>query len=238
MSKDASWSGGQRSKQYYGLREGYRWGMSHKTRDPADAMKQEWGYDLDVVTMLALDTQPIDRDWRRFAETREVVDLGRNERVAYRRLVRLNQEGADEETLQHRTSEEKVDFVKKGIKAAMVVDHGLMMGIINDGLFLAMCDTGMEGVIRQDFFRAMLTSVDLEADARALTEALEAVRESLYEKIVEDIGFHYWVSAQICSSIRRFATSDLLKKITVWLDELGDVREARELLRAREETDA
>ena len=78
MSKTATWvRKEQRSAQYYGLRNDYQWCMSDKTRDPVEALQQAFGDDLDVVTMLALEPKPVDRDWTRFEESMEIVDLGR-----------------------------------------------------------------------------------------------------------------------------------------------------------------
>ena len=69
MSKTATWvRKEQRSAQYYGLRNDYQWCMSDKTRDPVEALQQAFGDDLDVVTMLALEPKPVDRDWTRFQD--------------------------------------------------------------------------------------------------------------------------------------------------------------------------
>lgn len=78
--------GDQRTLQYYALRTGWEWTLSGKTRSTTEAMQAAWGDELDIVTMLGAEPKPVKRSWRRYEEHRELVDAGRNLKVA--KLIR------------------------------------------------------------------------------------------------------------------------------------------------------
>jgi hypothetical protein len=93
--------GDKRSLQYYALRTRFAWTMSGKSRCWATVMKAAWGNDLDAITLLGIEPKPVERDWRRFDETRELVDLGRNKKIADELLAKLKSEAGAEEDLRH-----------------------------------------------------------------------------------------------------------------------------------------
>lgn len=99
-SKTSTWvAGGKRSQQFYGLRFKFKWTMSIKTRNPVASMQAEWGDELDVIFLLAMERTPVDRDWQRFKEDYEIVDLGRNRKLARETLNKLRNESSIEERL-------------------------------------------------------------------------------------------------------------------------------------------
>jgi hypothetical protein len=111
--KPAKWvAGKKRSKQYYALRKDMYWRLSSKTREPVEAMKQAFGDELDVVTMLALEPKPIDRDWTRFEESLEIIDLGRNAKRAEEIVYRLNAEAREEGHLRDRAAHSIIEKVR------------------------------------------------------------------------------------------------------------------------------
>ena len=118
-SKTASWVGGTtRSLQFYALRHRYEWTLSSKTRHPSAAMKEAWGEELDVVTMLALRPMPILRDWQRFDEEYEIVDLGRNKSKLKGAIYKLKSQARDESNLHDRAKPEVIEDVRKWVKKA------------------------------------------------------------------------------------------------------------------------
>lgn len=98
--------GGQRSMQYYAVRTHWKWTFTEKTRCWTTIMKAEWGDDLDVITLLGIEPKPVERDWRRFDELRELVDLGRNRKVAVE-LFNILDEAAEREHRLRKTAERR-----------------------------------------------------------------------------------------------------------------------------------
>ena len=102
-SKKASFVGGtSKSLQFYALRHKLEWELAPKTRSIVTAMQGAWGKELDIVTMLALSAMPIERDWQRFDEEYEIVDLGRNKLKAEKTYYRLRSQATDEHYAQER----------------------------------------------------------------------------------------------------------------------------------------
>ena len=117
-SKAATFVGGStKSLQFYALRHKLEWAMSAKTRSIVSAMQGEWGSELDIVTMLALSAMPVKRDWQRFDEEYEIVDLGRNKAKAKRTFYTLRSQANDERYAQDRAKHEVQIEITKWVAA-------------------------------------------------------------------------------------------------------------------------
>ena len=83
----------ERTLQFYGLRSGWEWKRTHKkTRDPTAKIKSTFGHDLDPISLLGLHpTHPV-RPPTVYDQRWEIVDLGRNRKVAQALLEALNDE--------------------------------------------------------------------------------------------------------------------------------------------------
>lgn len=90
----ATWTGRtKRTLQYYATRTGMTWTLHEdKTREPLDVMKKAWGRELDVVTMMGMLPTPLKRDWYRFNQSTEVVDVGRRIKDARALVYELEHE--------------------------------------------------------------------------------------------------------------------------------------------------
>lgn len=90
------------TKQFWAARRSGDWKLTAKIANPLEAMKQAWGEGImqDVVFIIGLQPTPIERGGERFDSTYEIVDLGRNQRRAYKALEQL-QEGAKAEKKLH-----------------------------------------------------------------------------------------------------------------------------------------
>ncbi len=96
---------GERSLQFYGLRRGWTWKLSEKTRDVVTQMRKRFGAELDVITLMGhVDPQPFARSWRRFDSEFEVVDLGRNKKQAEETLKILEAQARAEYELRNLAS--------------------------------------------------------------------------------------------------------------------------------------
>jgi hypothetical protein len=116
-SKTSTWVAGEsRSLQFYALRHGLSWVFAEKTRNLVDAMKAAWGSELDVVTMLAIRPSPVNRDWARFDEEYEIVDLGRNHKKARKTFNLLSSQARQENALQNRATPAVHDTIAKWVK--------------------------------------------------------------------------------------------------------------------------
>ena len=110
----ATLRGDTRTLQYYCLREGWEWHLSEKTRSTTEAMQAAWGHELDIVTMLGCEPRPVKRDWRRFEESREIVDAGRSRKVAERILGALKDESEREQRLRKTANNDLLTDLEEG----------------------------------------------------------------------------------------------------------------------------
>jgi len=251
MSKQATWNGEQRSKQFYALRKGWDWKLTEKTRDPVAAVKAAWGDDIDIVTLMALSPGPADRGWWRYDEGLEIADLGRNARLAKSTLKSLQGEALSEASLRRHASEDRVHDVLNKIRGKAESSAAIFAKQVERSGFLAFLESGdSENKLEMLFNANALHDIieeeeeeDAEAEtteeevdsADALHRQLSELRVELFTNLLATNRHANWLGARLLAEIRDHSTKILCDEIYGWLDDLNQVIEARRELVARKQ---
>lgn len=236
----AKWLPGQKkTKQYYGLRNEYGWLLSPKVRDPRNAMKAVWGDELDVVTMLALEPKPIERDWRRFDETREIVDLGRNAKRAEEILDGLRKEAYEECKLRDRASPDRVHPLRHWLtnegRPNGGVAHGIQTGKSVFALVRGMdfADDLAYTALRNAVNKTSKAGDDDTAFRKAMDTAITVLqREKERHSIAKDYG-HQDVREFAAAIIKNDSYKGAIEAVRRRRERLDDVLAARKEIAAR-----
>jgi hypothetical protein len=242
VSKTATWvRKEQRSAQYYGLRNDYQWCMSDKTRDPVEALQQAFGDDLDVVTMLALEPKPVDRDWTRFEESMEIVDLGRNYREGRRALKKLNGQASVERNLHTQADPSHIEAARQSITEYQQMEERRDMKA-------ALETEGLRGLLTHyhfnDWAEAELFTVALEGDigelsGQELRDWLEERRSEHVERVMEAAPNGHYLGDNFMAMALQASASRIVGQIDEWIDRLDTVLEVqREIAERKRRRDA
>ncbi len=143
-----------RSRQFYATRCGFDWRFHEKTRDVIAVLQKHFGTELDAVTLIGLRAQPASRDWRRFLETYEIVDLGRRRDTGMVIFGELKAQAADERRRQEIVSSDPLQIIRERCEwlrrrvtemrervSACITDSGLYPLCVSHNFALANRDT-------------------------------------------------------------------------------------------------
>lgn len=230
---------GERTLQFYAVRNMWKWLLSEKTRDPVDFMKERWGQDIDVITLLACEAQEVNRDWKRYESQYEVVDCGRSKKKARAILIALKDEADSERRLQRVAKKdinaEIVDAWKNEVDTAMGRRERLSRMVKDDGLLALLShwefdDRAKEVVIAEiaQFGLDVLkkeTGVSI-GEVLINMKALVVDRSVNYEPAVSGVKAHG-------KFIRQYYADDARDEVDAWIRDLRRVTKARKKLADR-----
>lgn len=180
---------GGRSLQYYALRTRWDWQLSEKSRCWTTVMREQWGGDLDAITLLGIEPKPIERDWRRYDEARELVDLGRNHKLALGLIGKLQGTAYTEKSLRHEAGRDTVAEATAALDELIESDQDyqdkfkreLGIGVMN-ALRHSNCD---EAVVAEYLATwAEETKTNLSSPFKSVSELLETAKAKAEERLM------------------------------------------------------
>jgi len=244
--------GGGRSMQYYALRTRWEWTMSGKTRCWTTLMKETWGNDLDAITLLGIAPKPVSRDWQRFDEMRELVDLGRHRGTAEALFEQLKN-GTEREHELRRTAgrrafeevpRQMADLIADAVQRALQLaerlqEYGVRYALRSD------CDDAVEADYHAEWAKAIAekfgaAKVLISKDAneatttakRIVAEHLGSVDEQLVTGASPGRGYN-----PITSAVFGMHTGSLVKwrkRLVEVMTAIEETERARVTIRERE----
>jgi hypothetical protein len=235
-------SRGRRSFQYYALRQGYKWTLSEKSRCWATVMKEAWGGDLDAITLLGIEPKPVERGWHRFAETRELVDLGRRKTDAEGLLKRLVREAETERALRELAIREvrneatakawqhiaeAKELATKHAKAEE--QHGVLYALRHG------YEDALHAALTAVWSKALVSDMEgVEATATVLQEHVRKAEDLL----IDGGGMSSGWGKQVADKVANICYAPALRDWRKWLLETlalhGRIADARQTIRSRE----
>jgi hypothetical protein len=234
-------AGGERSLQYYGLRVGWHWRISEKSRCWATCMKGAWGHELDAITMLGIEPKPVDRGWSRFEEGREMVDLGRNRQIAKKVMYRLRQEAGEEKDLQQVASGDPETMVSDLVEAT--IEEGknetkrIAALIDQKGFAHAACHGDADDAPKAEYtakFAKMLRGLEAEEGHNAQTKRLRRHIRFIEKLIIDHKEPSSWDAVgKGVVAMWRIAADKWREKCNELIGEINVIEEARAQIAGR-----
>lgn len=235
---------GERTLQFYAVRNKWKWLLSVKTRDPVEFMKKRWGKDIDVITLLACEPQEVNRDWRRYESQYEVVDCGRSKRRAQTLLDALKNEAYTERALQRKAKEtveeETVESWQAGIDVAEAKRKKLVRLIEEDGLLALLgtydFDDRAEEAAHADICAWGLKALNEEPEEGkpkpTVDDVLVRMREHVLTTAMNFSPAGFGIRG-LDDLLRQHYADDMVENIDNWTKDLREVNRARKKIADR-----
>lgn len=233
---------GERTLQFYAVRNQWNWLLGKKTRDPVDFMKERWGQDIDVITLLACEAHEVNRDYKRYESQYEVVDCGRNKKKANDILTALKDEVDSERRLQKMAERdieaEIVDAWKHEVDTAEGHRKGMSRMVQEEGLLALLSDWEFDDRAKEVVI-AEIAQFGLDELKNAAEETEEGINTVLLKMkaLVVDRSVNYEPAIDGVKAhgkfIQQHYADDARDKVDAWLGELRRVTRARKKLADR-----